>query len=82
MNLLTDDELAAAWAKSKGDILLRLNPFARSIEAAVIAKLGEPVAWAAFHEDDVLRMWAIKKEHVVSAGLDPEAIYRLPKALK
>jgi len=31
---LTDEEIAKAWAQSKGDILMRLKPFARAIEAA------------------------------------------------
>ena len=42
MNLLTDDEISALWVKSKGDMAYRLKPFARAIEAAVIAKLNKP----------------------------------------
>jgi len=30
---LTDEEMAAAWSQSKGDVLYRLKPFARAIEA-------------------------------------------------
>jgi len=35
---LTDDEVAAAWAQSKGDVLYRLKPFARAIEQALKEK--------------------------------------------
>lgn len=31
---LTDEEIAKAWSQSKGDIFMRLKPFARAIEAA------------------------------------------------
>ena len=37
---LTDEEYASAWAKSKGDVLNRLVPFARAIEAKLRAKNG------------------------------------------
>jgi hypothetical protein len=32
---LTEGEMAAAWSQSKGDVLQRLNPFARAIEQAL-----------------------------------------------
>jgi len=35
---LTDEEMADAWAQSKGDVLLRLKPFARAIEAKLKEK--------------------------------------------
>jgi hypothetical protein len=35
---LTDDEVAKAWCKSKGEILFRLEPFARAIEAKLKEK--------------------------------------------
>jgi hypothetical protein len=35
---LTDDEYASAWAQSKGDVLDRLVPFARAIEAKLKEK--------------------------------------------
>jgi len=35
---LTEEEVAAAWAQSKGDVLQRLKPFACAIEAALKAK--------------------------------------------
>jgi|694.fasta_scaffold05241_18 hypothetical protein len=31
---LTDEEIAKAWSQSKGDVFMRLKPFARAIEAA------------------------------------------------
>lgn len=37
---LTDEEIAKAWAQSKGDILMRLKPFARAIEAKLREKNG------------------------------------------
>ncbi len=44
MNILTDDEIVANWLEfdSYNEHAL---PFARAIEAAILAKLGEPVAW-------------------------------------
>ena len=35
---LTEDEVAQAWAKSKGDVLYRLKPFAQAIKAKLKAK--------------------------------------------
>ena len=35
---LTDDEMAAAWSQSKGDVLQRLKPFARAVEQALKEK--------------------------------------------
>jgi len=35
---LTDEEMAAAWSQSKGDVLLRLKPFASAIEAKLKEK--------------------------------------------
>jgi hypothetical protein len=35
---LTDDEVAKAWCKSKGEMLSRLKPFARAIEAKLKEK--------------------------------------------
>jgi hypothetical protein len=35
---LTDDEVAKAWCKSKGEMLFRLEPFARAIEAKLKEK--------------------------------------------
>jgi intergrase/recombinase len=35
---LTDEEYASAWAQSKGDVLNRLVPFARAIEAKLKEK--------------------------------------------
>lgn len=35
---LTDDEVAAAWAQSKGDVLYRLKPFAHAIETKLKEK--------------------------------------------
>lgn len=37
---LTEEEMAAAWSQSKGDILQRLKPFARAIEAKLKEKNG------------------------------------------
>jgi hypothetical protein len=37
---LTDEEMAAAWSQSKGDVLYRLKPFARAIEAKLKEKNG------------------------------------------
>ena len=37
---LTDEEMAAAWSESKGDVLQRLKPFARAIEAKLREKNG------------------------------------------
>jgi hypothetical protein len=36
--VLTEDDVAQAWAKSKGDVLYRLKPFAQAIEAKLKAK--------------------------------------------
>ena len=35
---LTDEERAEAWAKTKGDLLLRLEPFSLAIEAKLKEK--------------------------------------------
>ena len=35
---LTDEEIADSWSKSKGDVLYRLVPFARAIEAKLREK--------------------------------------------
>ena len=35
---LTDEDMCAAWAQSKGDVLFRLRPFARAIEAKLREK--------------------------------------------
>ncbi len=37
---LTDEEMADAWAQSKGDVLLRLKPFAHAIEDKLREKNG------------------------------------------
>jgi len=37
---LTDEEMAAAWSQSKGDVLYRLKPFASAIEAKLKEKNG------------------------------------------
>ena len=37
---LTDEEMAAAWSQSKGDVLYRLKPFSRAIEAKLKEKNG------------------------------------------
>ena len=35
---LTNEDMSAAWAQSKGDVLFRLMPFARTIEAKLKEK--------------------------------------------
>ncbi len=35
---LTEEETAAAWSQSKGDVLQRLKPFARAIESKLKEK--------------------------------------------
>ena len=37
---LTDEEMAAAWSQSKGDVLYRLKPFASAIESKLREKNG------------------------------------------
>ena len=40
---LTEEEMAAAWSESKGDVLQRLKPFARAIEAKLKEKNSERI---------------------------------------
>lgn len=37
---LTEEEMAAAWSQSKGDVLYRLKPFSQAIEAKLKEKNG------------------------------------------
>jgi hypothetical protein len=43
--ILTDDEISAMWLSLPAGQAGIANDFARAIEAAIMQKIGDPVAW-------------------------------------
>jgi hypothetical protein len=87
MSILTDEEIDAVFDRLRGETFeqaLRSIDFARAIEAAVIAKIGEPVAW---RDKDLCILHEEERETPVTTlvrmgwmGWMP--LYRLPEDLK